>query len=80
MARRFATKRTTAPRPPKRSEILDVMDRVETALLSIVRRWQDSVAPELRDEINVAAREPLLQMLLRAGRRPRPRGVAGSEP
>ncbi|WP_428484916.1 hypothetical protein [Rhodopila sp.] len=70
MAHRVAAKRPSAPRPPKRSEILDRMDEVEAALLSIVRRWQDGVAPELRDEINVKAREPLLRMLIRAGRRP----------
>ncbi|WP_428484915.1 hypothetical protein [Rhodopila sp.] len=70
MARRFATQGPPRQPRPRRSDILDKTDEVEAALLSIVRRWQDGVAPELRDEINVKAREPLLRMLIRAGRRP----------
>jgi hypothetical protein len=54
-------------------ETLDILDLVVTNLASIMSRWQDGVAPELRAEIMLHAHDPLLRLLLRARRRPLPR-------
>ena len=50
-----------------RREIVAVVDGVEVALASIVHRWTDGVAPEIRDEVNVNARLPLLHILIAMG-------------
>lgn len=57
-------------RKPSKPHILSVVDEVETALTSMVHRWQDGIPPEVRDEINVLAREPLLKLLILTGIRP----------
>jgi hypothetical protein len=54
----FGTKRPTKP------EMVSIVDAVEVALASIVHRWDDGVAPELRDEVNTKARLPLLAILI----------------
>jgi len=56
---------------PTKPEILSTIDSVETALTSMVHRWQDGIPAEVRDEINTQAREPLLTILIRAGVRPK---------
>jgi hypothetical protein len=52
---------------PQRREILDAIEMIEAALTAMVHR-RDKVPAKLRHEINVRAREPLLYLLLRAGR------------
>ncbi len=56
---------------PNRDEILDTVLMIEAALTSMVHR-RDKVPAKLRHEINVRAREPLLHLLIRAGRQSQP--------
>jgi hypothetical protein len=49
------------------------MEVVEVALSSMMRRWQNGIPAEVRTEIMIEAYEPLLRMLIRAGRHPMPR-------
>lgn len=58
---------------PTRSELLDLLERQTLALSSLVGRWQDGIPPEVRAEIMTELYEPVLQMLIRARRRPLPR-------
>lgn len=50
-------------------QILDQLDAIEFALSSMMRRWDDDIPAEIRAEIMVEAYEPLLQVLIRTGRR-----------
>jgi hypothetical protein len=62
-----------AKRHPTRRELLDALVGVEIALSSLTRRWQDSIPAELRAEIMTDAYEPVLSLLIQAGRLPLPR-------
>jgi hypothetical protein len=56
------------PPGPTCGELLDAMDIAELHLLAMVGRWEDSIPAKVRAEIRQIA-EPLLRLLLRAGRR-----------
>ena len=47
-----------------------MLDALEVALSSIIRRWQNGIPAEVRSEIMTEAYEPILRSLIRAGRRP----------
>lgn len=62
-------------KPTRRSrltlrEVLDVLELVEVNLSSMMRRWQDGIPPEVRDEISTEAYHPILQLLIKGNRRP----------
>jgi hypothetical protein len=54
---------------PTRRHILDVLEGVEVALSAVMRRWDGGIPAEVRVEIMMDAYEPVLCLLLRAGRR-----------
>lgn len=62
---------------PKRKlslrQVLDRLERVEVSLSSVIRRWNNGVAPEVRAEIATEAYAEVLDILIRNGRRPTPR-------
>ncbi len=59
--------------PPTRIELLDLMESLEIVLGDMMRSWQGGIPAESRVEIMVQVYEPLLRMLIRAGRHPMPR-------
>lgn len=54
---------------PTRAELLDVMERTDQALASMVGRWSNGIPGHVRAEM-IRVRRPLLRMLIRAGRLP----------
>lgn len=60
-------------RSPTRTEILDQMEIWEVALSAMMRRWDDDIPAETRDEI-AQVYQPLLRILIRAKRRGQPHG------
>lgn len=54
---------------PSKPELLDLLERIEVALSSMMTRWQDGIPAEVRAEIMTEAYEPVLRILIHAGRR-----------
>ena len=50
------------------SEIWDVLETMDNNLTALIARWSDGVPAQVRAEIR-QYHEPLLQLLIRAGRR-----------
>ncbi len=62
-------RKSPAPdRPPRRSELLDAIDKAERQLTVLFSKWWNGVPVGLRIELH-DIEEPLLRLLIRANRR-----------
>lgn len=56
------------PRPTPK-ELLDALDQAERALSPMIGRWSNGIPGHVRAEL-IRVRQPVLSLLIRAGRRP----------